>query len=98
MVARLSFLGCLIGCALSGCADMSTQVKARAARELACTEAQTKIVDAEAGVYRVAGCGLEAGYRCTEDRTLHTVCQRMYLSRVGERGKTEAGAALAKSP
>jgi hypothetical protein len=100
MVARLSFIGCSLVCVLGGCADVSTQVKTRAAREFACNEAQTQIVDAEAGVYRVAGCGLEASYQCSEDRTLHTVCQRLYLSKAGEPlpGKSEASATLAKSP
>lgn len=99
MVVRLSFVGCSIVCVLAGCADVSTQVKTRAARELACNESQTKIVDAEAGVYRVAGCGFEASYQCTEDRALNTVCQRLYLSKVSDPapGKIDSGEPLAKS-
>jgi hypothetical protein len=86
------------GLALAGCADMGSQVKSRAARDLSCGEAQTRIVDAEAGVYRITGCGLEAGYHCTEDRTFNTRCERLYLSKASEQPeKSQAAANLAKS-
>lgn len=83
---------------LLGCADVGSQVRTRAARDFSCGEDQTEIVDAEAGVYRIAGCGLEASYHCTEDTGLTPRCQRLYLSKVEERApKPKAGASLAKS-
>lgn len=91
---------CVVGLALWGCADMGAQVKSRAARDFSCGEAQTHIVDAEAGVYRLTGCGLEASYHCTEDRTFNTRCERLYLSKVGDSvpAKSQPASSLAKSP
>ncbi len=90
---------CVVGLALLGCADMGSQVKTRAARDFSCGEAQTRILDAEAGVYRITGCGLEASYHCTEDRTFNTRCERLYLSKVADPapGKSPSAANLAKT-
>jgi hypothetical protein len=88
----------LLACALLGCSDMQSQVRTRAAHEFSCQEDQTRIVDAEAGVYRISGCGLEASYHCTEDNSLNTRCQRLYLSKVEEpAAKPVSGSSLAKS-
>lgn len=84
-----------------GCgADMRTQVRTRAARDLSCGQEKTRILDAEAGVYRISGCGLEASYRCTEDMGLNTRCERLYLSKVTgsePAAKPQPGTDLAKS-
>lgn len=85
--------------ALLGCADVGSQVRTRAARDLACGEDQTQIVDAEAGVYRITGCGLEASYHCTDDSNFSARCQRLYVSKVEDREpKPRSAANLAKSP
>lgn len=78
---------------------MSAQVRSRAARDFSCREDQTQIVDAEANVYRISGCGLEASYHCTDDTRLNASCQRLYLSKVSEPAapKPEAGSSLAKT-
>jgi hypothetical protein len=94
------WLTALISCAaLFGCgADMGSQVKSRAAHDFSCGEDQTQIVDAEGGVYRISGCGLEASYQCTEDTGFNTLCQRLYLSKVEEPvEKQQTGSSLAKS-
>ena len=90
---------CLLGGALLGCAaDMRSQVRTRAARDFSCQEEQTEIVDAEAGVYRLSGCGLEASYHCTEDNQFNARCQRLYLSKAEPPApKPGVGGALAKS-
>jgi hypothetical protein len=94
----VSFIACtavLIGCG----ADMSSQVRSRAARDFSCREDQTQIVDAEAGVYRISGCGLEASYHCSDDTGLNMRCQRLYLSKVDEptAPKAQPGSSLAKT-
>ena len=50
----------------SGCATMDAQVRERAAEDFSCRRDQLRIVDAEATVFRVAGCGSIATYRCKE--------------------------------
>ena len=91
---------CVAGLALLGCVDAGTQVKSRAARDFSCGASETRILDAEAGLYRVAGCGFEATYQCTEDRALNTRCERLYMSKVSDPAPTKAqpAASLAKSP
>ena len=79
---------------------MTTQVRSRAARDLSCGEEQTRIIDAESGVYRISGCGLEASYHCAESGTTLTMrCERLYLSKAEEPSapKTTAGSSLAKA-
>jgi hypothetical protein len=94
----LSFYSAAYGTALSGCADMSSHVRSHAARDFSCREEQTQIVDAEAGVYRLSGCGLEASYYCTDDNSLNARCQRLYLSKVNEpASKPRVGSSLAKT-
>jgi hypothetical protein len=84
--------------ALLGCTNMSSQVRSRAARDFSCGEEQTQIVDAEAGVYRLSGCGLEASYHCTDDTSLNARCQRLYLSKVNApTPKAAPGSSLAKT-
>jgi hypothetical protein len=89
------------GLALTGCANVTTHVRTRAARDLSCGEAQTRIVDAESGVYRISGCGLEASYHCSESgTTLNMRCERLYLSKAEDSStptKTVAGSSLAKT-
>ena len=98
MFRRVLYLVCCAA-ALAGCTDMKSQVRSRAARDFSCGEDQTQIVDAQAGVYRIAGCGLEASYHCTEDSGLTPRCQRLYLSKIEPQppAKPKSGAALAKS-
>jgi hypothetical protein len=69
-------------CAMTACTDMSSHVRSRAARDFACSQEQTHIEDAEAGVYRVSGCGLVAGYQCVDGRSLAVHCDRLYVSKV----------------
>ena len=78
------------GLLLAACADVAGNVRKRAARDLAC--ADTRVVDEDYGVYRVAGCGFEASYRCSEDVNLSTRCERLYVS------KTETPAAPKAPP
>ena len=98
MFGRWLRLG-LCGCALLGCADVKSQVRTRAARDFSCQEDETQIVDADRGVYRISGCGLEASYHCTEDSSLNARCQRLYLSKAEPpaAAKPGTGSTLAKS-
>lgn len=81
---------------------MTTHVRSRAARDMACGEDDTRVIDSESGVYRVSACGQEASYQCLEDPTsLGVHCQRLYTA--AEKGepapqKPQAGSSLAKSP
>jgi hypothetical protein len=88
-------------CTSSACgADMSQRVKSRAARELACNEDQTRIVDAAEGVYRITGCGMVIGYQCTEAANLSTRCQQLYVSKLSDdegAPKAEQASSMAKS-
>jgi hypothetical protein len=69
-------------CTASACgADMSQRVKSRAARDFACSEDQTRIVDAADGVYRVTGCGMVASYQCGETASLSMHCEQLYQSK-----------------
>jgi hypothetical protein len=88
-----------VGLALSGCAETSVQIRSRAARDLSCAEEHTRIVDAEAGVYRMEGCGLVASYVCAENSALDMHCDRVYLGKMPEAPtrKTGGGASLAKA-
>ncbi len=94
-----ALLGVGIVSGLAACADVRTQVRTRAARDFSCAAQQTRIVDAAEGVYRLAGCGLEASYVCAEDRTtLGTHCNRIYMSKIpATQPKPAASASLAKS-
>jgi len=51
-------------------------VRSQGAADMSCQPEQTVIVDAEVGLYKVQGCGQEAGYRCPE---IGSHCRRMYL-------------------
>jgi hypothetical protein len=88
-------------CTASACgADVSQRVKTKAARDLACNEEQTRIVDAVEGVYRITGCGMVVGYQCSEAANMSTHCQQLYVSKVSDdegAPKAEQGAAMAKS-
>jgi hypothetical protein len=92
----------VLGCAwvLGACADTTTQVRSRAARDMSCGEKETRVVDGEGGVYRVLGCGLEASYVCSEDRTLSTHCKRIYMSKSEQSAapKASPSSSLAKRP
>ena len=77
---------------LSRCSAARTwarRSKTRAARDFSCGEAQTRSSTPRPGVYRIAGCGLEASYHCTEDRALNARCQRLYLSKVERAGPSK---------
>ncbi|MFI5308377.1 MAG: hypothetical protein ACHQ53_13540 [Polyangiales bacterium] len=94
--AWLVWGGCVL-CA-GACADTTQRVRTRAARDFSCAEAQTKIVDGESGVYKVAGCGLQASYECHEDGTsLSMRCQQLYVSKLpAAPEKPTSGSSLAK--
>jgi hypothetical protein len=81
---------------------MTSRVKSRAARDFSCNEDQTRIVDAESGVYRITGCGLVASYQCSETASLSTRCQQLYVTKADDSAapvpaKDEAAASMAKS-
>lgn len=82
-----------------GCTSMKAQVRARAARDFACSEAETRIVDAVEGVYRLEGCGFEASYECRENATLDVTCQQLYMNKLSDRQepKSRAGQGQAKT-
>lgn len=89
-------------CTTSACggADLSQRVKTKAARDLACNEADTRIVDAIEGVYRITGCGMVIGYQCTEAANLTTHCQQLYVSKVSDdegAPKAEQASSMAKT-
>ena len=85
--------------ALIGCAETSVQVRSRAARDFSCAQEHTRIVDAEAGVYRMEGCGLVASYVCAENSALDMHCDRVYFGKVPDAParKPGAGSTLAKA-
>jgi hypothetical protein len=90
----------IVICAASACgADISQRVKSKAARDFACNEADTHIVEATEGVYRIAGCGMVAGYQCSEQANLSTSCEQLYVSKAAgeEAPKTESDSSLAKT-
>jgi hypothetical protein len=91
----------IVTCTASACgADLNTRVKSRAAHDIACNEADTRIVDAAEGVYRVTGCGMVVGYQCSENAYLHMHCEQIYLSKAPDAEsapKAEPGANLAKT-
>jgi hypothetical protein len=65
-----------------GCAGGNeAYVRAQGAADMSCQPEQTVIVDSEVGLYRVQGCGQEAGYRCPE---IGNHCRRMYLKPLPE--------------
>ena len=45
---------------------MESQVRERAAHDFGCTRERLHMVDSEATVFRIAGCGSIATYRCVE--------------------------------
>jgi len=65
----------LVSMLLGGCASMDSQVRTRAAHDFSCRSDQLRIVDSEATVFRVAGCGSIATYQCKED-LLAMTCRR----------------------
>jgi hypothetical protein len=72
-------------CTVSACgADLSQRVKSKAARDFACNEDQTRIVDAAEGVYRITGCGMVASYQCSETASLSTRCEQLYVSKLSD--------------
>jgi hypothetical protein len=71
------FLPLLALSLLGACASMDTQVRTRAARDLSCKQDAMRIVDREATVFRVAGCGSFATYECHELPTLAMQCDRV---------------------
>jgi hypothetical protein len=76
-------------CTATACgADMSQRVKSKAARDFACNEDQTRIVDAAEGVYRITGCGMVAGYQCSETASLSTRCEQLYVSKAADEEST----------
>jgi hypothetical protein len=84
--------------ALCSCADVTANVRSRAARDFSCREDQTRVVDEESGVYRITGCGLEASYQCRENgTTLSTRCEQLYVAKLPTAPeKLGAGSSLAK--
>jgi hypothetical protein len=60
----------------AGCASLESRVRTRAAADFHCNEQDLTIVDRETMVFRVAGCGEEATYICTDSANLRTHCKR----------------------
>jgi hypothetical protein len=81
------------------CADMNAHVRSRAAHDLACSKDQTRIEDVESGVYRVSGCGMTAGYQCSDGASFAAECNRLYVSKTPDPAAPKASAAqgLAKA-
>lgn len=95
----------VVACGASACATadigrMGPTLKKRAAHEFACDEKQTRVVDADSGVYRITGCGMVIGYQCSETAALNVHCQQLYVSKLPAetQPKQVAGSSLAKSP
>lgn len=80
---------------------MTARVKSKAARDFACNEDDTRIVDATEDVYRVTGCGMVASYQCSEKGTsLSMRCEQLYVNKAPDEESTpkgEPGSSLAKS-
>lgn len=62
-------------------------VRSQAVADMSCQPEKTIIVDAEVGMYKVRGCGQEAGYRCPE---MGSHCRRMYLTPLAEQSDETA--------
>lgn len=71
---------CLVSIVLTlsaaGCASLESKVRTRAASDFRCNEDQLRILDHESSVFRIAGCGEEATYVCTESRSFNVHCKR----------------------
>ena len=85
------------------CADVSSQVRTRAAHDFGCSEQATRIVDSAVGVYRIEGCGYRASYECGDGTGgVNTDCRRLYLTKAADQAqptaKPAAGDGLAKTP
>jgi len=95
------FVGVGLGVCMFACADVSTHVRSRAAHDFGCSEQATQITDAEAGVYRIEGCGFAASYQCSDGAGGVTPeCRRLYLSKAADAqagSKPAPGADLAKT-
>ncbi len=66
----------LLASFVAGCASLEDTVRTRAAHDFHCQESDLKVVDREQTVFRIAGCGEEATYVCTESRNLRVSCKR----------------------
>ena len=90
-----------LGLCMVACADVSTHVRTRAAHDFGCSEQATRITDAEAGVYRIEGCGFAASYECSDGAGgVITDCRRLYMSKAADSmpgTKPTAGSDLAKT-
>ena len=65
-----------------GCAGGNqAHVLSQASADMSCPPERTVIVDDEVGIYRVRGCGQEAGYRCPE---MGSHCRRTFLQALPE--------------
>jgi hypothetical protein len=61
----------------AGCASsLESRVRRRAAADFHCREQDLKIIDRQEPVFRVAGCGEEATYICSDSANLRTHCKR----------------------
>jgi hypothetical protein len=60
----------------AGCGGLESSVRTRAASDFHCDQSQLKILDQEQTVFRVAGCGSEATYVCSEGLSLRVHCKR----------------------
>jgi hypothetical protein len=67
-----------VGLTLSaaGCAGVESHVRKRAAADFHCSEDKVTVIDREENVVRVAGCGEQATYICTDGASMHTHCKR----------------------
>jgi hypothetical protein len=60
----------------AGCASFESLARTRAAADFHCSEEKLQVVDRLDSVFRIAGCGEEATYVCTDSASLHTHCKR----------------------
>lgn len=71
-------LACVVLTLLAaGCAGLESHVRTRAAHDFQCREADLRILDQAETVFRVAGCGHEATYVCSDNASLRTSCKRV---------------------
>jgi hypothetical protein len=78
--------------ALAGCASLDANVRKRAAADFSCKQDKIHVVDAYASVFRVAGCGLVATYRCADAPLLAAHCHRIVWDAPEVHEVTAAGA------
>jgi len=97
----LAAVGICSALAAAGCAGptQASIVRGRAAYDFGCARADTRIVDAEVGVYRIEGCGFAATYQCDDEQLFSAPCRQLFANKLDDGGPTKpvAGSSLAKT-